>query len=135
MPILDSTRFVLWICLIFPSIFINFKECLQGPFKNYFTGLFGKRVALMMTKCDMGKASLSQRLLPLIYKHIAPCSYRGNEQQPLWYIISKSFIYLRDRPFLIPGTRTERIWLGYEKYLTIFDGARKIFDTMSWGTK
>ena len=42
---------------------------------------------------------------------------------------------LRDRPFFIPGTRAERIWLGYEKYLTIFDGARKIFATILWGAK
>ena len=42
---------------------------------------------------------------------------------------------LRDRTFLIPGTRAEQIWVGYEKFLTIFDGARKIFATILWGGK
>ena len=44
-------------------------------------------------------------------------------------------LILRDRPFLTPGTWAERLWLGHEKYLTIFDGARKIFDTILWGAK
>ena len=41
----------------------------------------------------------------------------------------------RDRPFSIPGTRAERIWLGCEKYLTIIDRAQKILATILWGTK
>ena len=41
----------------------------------------------------------------------------------------------RDRAFLIPGTRAERIWVGYEKFLPIFDGAQKIFAKILWGAK
>ena len=42
---------------------------------------------------------------------------------------------IRDQPFLIAGTRAERIWVGYKNFLMIFDGARKIFATILWGAK
>ena len=63
----------------------------------------------------------------------------GNSKLYTFLYHSSNMIFelyrLRDRPFLIPGTRAERIWVGYEKFLTIFDGARKIFATISWGAK
>ena len=42
---------------------------------------------------------------------------------------------LRYWPFSIPGTWAERIWVGYENFLTIFDEARKIFATILRGAK
>ena len=49
--------------------------------------------------------------------------------------IKNAILHFRDRPFIIPGARAERMWLGYEKVLVIFDGARKIFATIVWGAK
>ena len=95
---------------------------LIAPFKEIFTN----------AKCKSSYQNHYQvKTLSCLIKSIFKVLITYDTMLPLLSTTSA----FRDQPFLIPGTRAQRIWVGYEKILTIFDGARKIFATISWGAK